>query len=50
VHDKCGEDVEIAYRCPACRKTVAADHVRRQRAGGRRAAPRPSRRGTAARP
>jgi DNA-binding HxlR family transcriptional regulator len=36
VHDACGENVEMAYRCPSCRKTVAASHVRRQRVAGRR--------------
>ena len=30
VHDACGGDVEIAYRCPACDVTVTAEHVRRQ--------------------
>jgi len=30
VHDRCETDVEIAYRCPACRKTVASEHVRRR--------------------
>jgi DNA-binding HxlR family transcriptional regulator len=30
VHDACGANVEIAYYCPACDKTVAADQVRRQ--------------------
>jgi|SRR5579864_4033808 len=30
VHDACETDVEIAYRCPRCRKTVDSDHVRRR--------------------
>jgi DNA-binding HxlR family transcriptional regulator len=30
VHDACDTDVEIAYRCPSCRKTITADHVRRR--------------------
>jgi DNA-binding HxlR family transcriptional regulator len=30
VHDACGTDVEIAYHCPSCDTTVAADHVRRR--------------------
>jgi len=30
VHESCGTDVEIAYFCPACKKTVAADQVKRR--------------------
>jgi DNA-binding HxlR family transcriptional regulator len=30
VHDSCGANVEIAYYCPSCDKTVAADEVRRR--------------------
>jgi DNA-binding HxlR family transcriptional regulator len=30
VHDACETDVEIAYRCPTCRKAVASEHVRRR--------------------
>jgi DNA-binding HxlR family transcriptional regulator len=30
VHDSCGTDIEIAYYCPACDKTIAADQVRRR--------------------
>jgi DNA-binding HxlR family transcriptional regulator len=40
VHDACGADIEIAYRCPTCRKTVDTTHIHRQRKNdGRRAAP-----------
>jgi DNA-binding HxlR family transcriptional regulator len=38
VHEACGTGVEIAYYCPACDETVAADQVRR------RPSPRPVRR------
>jgi DNA-binding HxlR family transcriptional regulator len=31
VHDACGADIEIAYRCPTCRKTVDTTHIHRQR-------------------
>ena len=30
VHELCGTDVEIAYYCAACDKTVAADQVKRR--------------------
>jgi DNA-binding HxlR family transcriptional regulator len=30
VHDACGTDVEIAYRCPTCRKLVDTAHVHRR--------------------
>jgi DNA-binding HxlR family transcriptional regulator len=38
VHEACGHDVEIAYYCPDCKKTVPVDDVRRRprRSGGRR--------------
>jgi len=41
VHDACGTDVEIAYYCPSCEKTVQADDVRRRpraKTGGGRVA------------
>ena len=39
VHDACGADVEIAYRCPTCRKLVDTAHVhRRPKTGARRPA------------
>ena len=37
VHEACGANVEIAYYCPACDKTVKADDVKRRPV---RAAPR----------
>ncbi len=30
VHDSCGTNVEIAYYCPTCEATVAADQVKRR--------------------
>jgi len=40
VHDACGADVEIAYRCPTCRKLVDSAHVhRRAKTGARRRGP-----------
>ena len=40
VHDACGADIEIAYRCPTCRKTVDTTHIHRQRKNdGRPTAP-----------
>jgi DNA-binding HxlR family transcriptional regulator len=30
VHEACGTNVEIAYYCPACDKTVVADEVKRR--------------------
>src|SRR4051794_33037586 len=38
VHESCGTDVEIAYYCPHCEETVAAEEVRRRpvAANGRR--------------
>ena len=41
VHDACGADVEIAYRCPTCRKLVDTAHVHRRpkASGARRAGP-----------
>jgi DNA-binding HxlR family transcriptional regulator len=36
VHDACGADIEIAYRCPTCRKTVDTTHIHRQRKNDRR--------------
>ena len=30
VHDSCGSNVEIAYYCPTCEATVAADQVKRR--------------------
>src|SRR3954447_25837900 len=43
VHEACGTNVEIAYYCPACETTVAADQVRRRPAlaAARRRGPRP---------
>ena len=40
VHDACGANVEIAYYCPTCDETVAADQVRREASPARRR-PRP---------
>jgi DNA-binding HxlR family transcriptional regulator len=31
VHDTCGSTVEMAYYCPACDETIAADRVQRRR-------------------
>ncbi len=31
VHDACGTNVEIAYYCPTCGKTVDTTHIHRQR-------------------
>jgi DNA-binding HxlR family transcriptional regulator len=56
VHDACGTDVEIAYHCPSCDTTVAADQVRRRPVAAaptrrRKIGKRPtSRRGRVARP
>jgi DNA-binding HxlR family transcriptional regulator len=36
VHDACGADVEIAYRCPTCRKMVDTAHIHRQQKTDRR--------------
>src|SRR5471032_606710 len=44
VHEACGTSVEIAYHCPACDATVAADQVKRRPAPAqRRARTRPAR-------
>ena len=44
VHEACGSNVEIAYYCPDCDQTVAADQVKRRPARApRRAAARPRR-------
>jgi DNA-binding HxlR family transcriptional regulator len=52
VHEACGANVEIAYYCPSCDETVAADEVRRQpisAAARRRRRTQAARRATAAR-
>jgi DNA-binding HxlR family transcriptional regulator len=44
VHEDCGTNVEIAYYCPACDKTVSTDQVKRRPAPAqRRPAARPAR-------
>jgi DNA-binding HxlR family transcriptional regulator len=44
VHEECGTNVEIAYYCPVCDKTVSTDQVKRRPASApRRPAPRPAR-------
>jgi DNA-binding HxlR family transcriptional regulator len=57
VHEACGSTVEMAYYCPDCDRTIAADHVQRRPVAGTRARRGPragrtatARRGSTARP